>query len=373
MAVHFLAVEHLPSLLTALKVHGYDVVGPMVRDGAIVYDHLEDISELPLGVMSVQRPGTYRLSESTSGRYFSWANGPSALKPLLYKARQALWTVEQVAVATVDGLVFKDTLPEPVKTAVIGVRPCDIAAMKIQDQHFLQSDYVDPYYQAERNSLFTVAVNCSTSNDTCFCASTGDGPALDDGYDLLLDELESGFLIRSGSDAGTAILEKLPIMKAGSDLIELAEQQSQKAAEKQKRYLIDENMHANLFSQLDSRRWYDIADRCLSCGNCTSVCPTCFCHRETETADLDGTKSTHYREWSSCFNADHSVMHGHALRDSSELRYRQWMLHKLGSWINQYGRSGCVGCGRCIAWCPVGIDFPAEANAISGEFDLWEQ
>jgi len=372
MAVQFLALQDLPQILSALETSGYELIGPQVREGAIVYDHIQGIEDLPRGVETVQKPGSYKLVETTSQRYFSWANGPAALKPILYKARQALWESEQVAEAVDGGLVFKEVKPEPTPTAVIGVRPCDIAAMLIHDEHFLQSKIPDPYYQAEREVLFTVAVNCSQCAETCFCASTGDGPAVAAGYDLLLDELDDGFLVRAGSAKGEDILAKLPVSAANDDLIAVAEAQTEKAAANQKRFLIDENMHANLFSQLDNRRWQDIAERCLSCGNCTSVCPTCFCHRETETADISGTSTTHFREWSSCFNADHSVMHGHALRDSNELRYRQWMLHKLGSWIYQYGRAGCVGCGRCIAWCPAGIDFPAEANAISGEFDLWE-
>jgi len=256
--------------------------------------------------------------------------------------------------------------------AVVGVRPCDIAALHIHDQHFLHSDHIDVYYQTKRKNLLTVVVNCSNCNDTCFCVSTGDGPGAESGYDLVLDELDTAFLIRAGSESGELILRDLPVTTASRELLELAERQLKVASQNQKRYLIDENMHADIFSQLDSRRWLSIAERCLSCGNCTSVCPTCFCHREFDRQDLDGVSSTHYREWSSCFNADHSVVHGHSLRDLGEGRYRQWMLHKLGRWKNQYGRSGCVGCGRCIAWCPVGIDFPAEANAVSGEFDLWQ-
>ncbi len=372
MAVQFLAPDNLQNLLSVLAASGYEVLGPQVREGAIIYDHINDVEDLPRGIESIQKPGSYKLLETSSTRYFNWANGPAALKPILYKARQALWSSEQVAQTVNGGLVFKDMAPQAVPTAIVGVRPCDIAAMLIQDEHFLQGEYRDPYYSAEREALFTVAVNCSNCAETCFCASTGDGPSVDNGYDLLLDELDAGFLVQAGTAKGEAILAKLPVTPASEELSAQATAQSKSVADKQKRYLLDENMHANLFSQLDSRRWHDIAERCLSCGNCTSVCPTCFCHRETEAADLDGQSTTHYREWSSCFNADHSVMHGHSLRDSNELRYRQWMLHKLGSWIYQYGRSGCVGCGRCISWCPAGIDFPAEANAISGEADLWE-
>lgn len=381
MAVHFLARERLSSLLTVLANSGYEVLGPQVRDGAIVYATLDSVDDLPRGIETVQSPGKYRLLETSSSRYFNWANGPGAVKPVLYKARQPLWTAEQagdqqqaheqVAEPVAGGLVFRECIPEAKARALFGIRPCDLAALKIHDQHFLYSDYQDRYYEAERRQLLTVVVNCGECSDTCFCASTGDGPRADAGYDILMDELDTGFLVQAGSEIGADILDQLELDFAGEDLLALARAQSARVADKQTRYLINENMHANLFSQLDSRQWDSIAERCLACGNCTAVCPTCFCHRETELPQLDGRSTTHFREWDSCFNADHSVMHGRAVRDTGELRYRQWMLHKLGSWNYQYGRSGCVGCGRCIAWCPVGIDFPAEANAISGEAGLW--
>lgn len=371
MAYKYLQREHLSFLIDLLYARGYDVLGPRLRDDAIVYDELHQISELPQGVMVEQSPGAYKIKQTTSPRFFSWSNGPSALKPLLFKPRQPLWEVQQAAEETDTGLIFKDIDINDKPIAVLGVRPCDIAALELSDRHFVHADYVDSFYQSARTALFTVAVNCDSCADTCFCASTGDGPALDAGADITMDELDEGFVLRAGSETGEALLLQLPVCDVSKKQMACVEAQRRVAKNAQKRFLINENMHANLFSQLDSDYWHRIAERCLSCGNCTAVCPTCFCHRELDQPDLDGESSVHFREWSSCFNHDHSVMHGHALRDSNELRYRQWMLHKLGSWIYQYGRSGCVGCGRCISWCPAGIDFPAEANAVSGEFGLW--
>ena len=119
-----------------------------------------------------------------------------------------------------------------------------------------------------------------------------------------------------------------------------------------------------LMNNLKHPRWDEVADRCLSCGNCTMVCPTCFCHHEKETIALDTSSSEHTREWDSCFSSGHSYIHGKVVRDETKYRYRQWLTHKVATWWEQFDTSGCVGCGRCISWCPVGIDITEEVAAI---------
>jgi ferredoxin len=119
-----------------------------------------------------------------------------------------------------------------------------------------------------------------------------------------------------------------------------------------------------LMRNLEHRRWDQVADRCLSCGNCTMVCPTCFCTTVEETSGLTGAESARSRRWDSCFTMDFSYIHGGSVRSSTRSRYRQWMTHKLATWHDQFDMSGCVGCGRCITWCPVGIDITEEVRAI---------
>jgi ferredoxin len=257
-------------------------------------------------------------------------------------------------------------MPAAEMLAVIGVRACDLAALRLQDRHFLQGRFADPYYAARRKNIFLVAVHCTHPADTCFCASTGDGPRATQDFDIALSELDDGYLVQTGSDKGSAITVKLPLIPATDAQQRIAGQEVQEAARRQTRGLPSRNLRDVLFANLEHPRWENVAERCLSCGNCTAVCPTCFCHSETDETALDDHQSRHVRQWDSCFTQGHSYIHGMTIRADTRTRYRQWLTHKLGSWHDQYGRSGCVGCGRCIAWCPVGIDITEEAREISG-------
>lgn len=357
--------NQLDVLIQTLRARGYRVVGPRAKSGAIVYDEVSCAEELPVGLVSTQEPGGYRLEDSANGRLFDYVHGPESLKRFLFAPQETLWTVAQ------NGEVrFKETLPEQGPLAVIGARACDLAGMLVQDRTFLKGRYngfSDPYYATRRENLFIVAVNCTRSAATCFCASMNTGPRAHEGYDIALTELEDAFLVEAGSMAGDAVLAELPLQPAREGEITQAVQAIEAAACSQTRRLDTENIRALLFNNLEHPRWDDVAGRCLSCGNCTMVCPTCFCHRETDVASLDGKESGHQRQWDSCFTLEHGYLHGAQVRPQIRQRYRQWLTHKLAAWIEQFGVSGCVGCGRCITWCPTGIDLIEEVNAIRAQ------
>jgi ferredoxin len=357
----FLPRDALESLCDALRARGYALVGPAVRDGAIVYGPLESAANLPAGWRVDASPGRYTMRREQAPRQFAWANGPQGLKPLLFAPRESLWRAARDAAGR---LSFEALQPPARPTAVIGVRGCDLAALALQDAHFLLGHAPDAHYAARRERLFLVAVDCSHPADTCFCASTGDGPAAEHGHDIALAELDDGFVARAGSPRGAEVLDALGLAPVAAPKLQEAAAQRQRAVDMQMRRLPGRNLRDALFERLDHPQWDDVAHRCLSCGNCTAVCPTCFCFREGDDAALEGGESTHRREWDSCFTAPHGYIHGLQVRPDVRTRYRQWLTHKLAGWHDQYGRSGCTGCGRCIAWCPVGIDLTAEVAAL---------
>jgi len=352
------------SLLKTLKLEGYHIIAPQVADNAIVYRELLNFSQLPLGVSDIQGRGKYALEVCGHNNWFAWANGPQALKPLLFSANEPLWSATQGEDKTIH---FEQKLPEVKPTAVLGVRACDLAALALHDKHFLEREYVDPYYQQRRNSLLLIAVNCSHPSANCFCVSTGDGPFVQQAYDILLTELDDRFLISSGSEEGEKICRQLTLDDATETDLQREEDQQKTAIAVQKKSLPNVNIADSLQKKLNHPQWEVIAEKCLSCGNCTAVCPSCFCHKEIDQQSLDGENSLHSRHWDSCFSQEHGHIHGAHIREETSKQYRQWLTHKFSAWVEQYGKSGCVGCGRCISWCPAGIDVTEELSVLCDE------
>ena len=212
-----------------------------------------------------------------------------------------------------------------------------------------------------------MAVNCAEAGGTCFCVSMGSGPKVEAGYDLALTEITEGehrFVVEAGSEAGREVLAELPGRAAMDGDLDAAEAVVQRTAASMGRQMRSDDLRELLAANLEHPRWDDVADRCLTCGNCTMVCPTCFCTSVEDSSDLTGAESSRTRRWDSCFTMDFTHVPGGSVRASARSRYRQWMTHKLSSWVDQFGTSGCVGCGRCLTWCPVGIDITEEVRAI---------
>ena len=353
----------LQALLDTLIADGRTVVAPTVRDGAIVYDEITKISELPAGWGDEQKPGSYRLRRRKDDALFGYVVGPDSWKRYLFPPVSVTWRAELGE----DGVAVSPP-PDPPRYAFLGVRACELAAIAVQDRVLMNTTYPDRDYATRRENAMFIAVNCSTPAATCFCTSMGTGPRVASGYDLGLTELLDGrrprFLVEIGSDRGAALVARLSAHDAVPTDREAAAAVWSAAAAGISRTLPADGIEDVLVRNLEHPRWDTVAARCLACANCTMVCPTCFCVDFREAGGLSPDHSEQHRTWASCFAVDHSQLHGGSMRWTTRSRYRQWMTHKLATWQEQFGTLGCVGCGRCIAWCPVGIDITEEATAI---------
>jgi formate hydrogenlyase subunit 6/NADH:ubiquinone oxidoreductase subunit I len=357
--------EHLEQLLQALADGGYEVIGPTLREGGIVYARLNSLQDVPCGWTDEQAGGKYRVKRREDGALFGYVVGPHSWKKFLHPPQQLLWRAERYG----TGLGI---LPEEARAmtryAFLGVRACELHAIAIQDKVFLEGQFVDPGYKSRRESLFLVAVNCALAGGNCFCASVNTGPKATSGFDLALTELlqngQHRFLVEVGTVRGAEIISDVPHQPAEDSDTQQAERLLEETTRHMGRRLDTHGIKQLLYRNYEHPQWDKVSERCLSCANCTMVCPTCFCTTVEDVTDLTGGHAERRRRWDSCFTVDFSYIHGGSVRATPRSRYRQWMTHKLATWIDQFGVSGCVGCGRCITWCPVGIDITVEAAAI---------
>ena len=364
---HVIERADFDSLLGALSRRGYAVIGPTVRDGAIVYDEITTADELPVGWTDEQEAGRYRLVRRQDEALFGYVVGPHSFKRYQLPAEVTLFK----ASIQPDGSLTDIRQPstQAPRYAFIGARSCELHAMGILDRVLLGGAHPDPADRARRDDVFIVAVQCGQAGGTCFCVSMGTGPVAEQGFDLALDRGPRGrppSLRRPGrqrAGSGRARRRSPPLGSRGG-LGRGARQSMPRPPRSMGRELDTAGIKELLYRNYEHPRWQEVADRCLTCGNCTMVCPTCFCTTVEDVTDLQGEHVERTQRWDSCFTVDYSQVHGGAVRGSSRARYRQWMTHKLATWHDQFDSSGCVGCGRCITWCPVGIDITEEARAI---------
>ncbi|HET6966947.1 MAG TPA: 4Fe-4S dicluster domain-containing protein [Ornithinibacter sp.] len=375
-------VDGLQALVDGLRARGFTVIGPTVRGGAIVNAPLGSVDDLPRGWGDEQAPASYRLRPRDDDAFFGFAAGAQSAKPVFFPADELLWRGRRTAdgrgfEVDADGDTHEDAAGAGQEKggpyALLGVRSCDLSALGIHDTVLAGRHVGDAHYARRRGDAFVVAVACSDPGGTCFCVSMGTGPRPESGrgapFDLCLTELLDGghrFVVEVGSERGGELLDAIGASPATVRDVEAATHVTETASRRMGRRLDTDGLKELLYASVDSPRWDDVASRCLSCTNCTMVCPTCFCTTVEDVSDLTGQQAERHRVWDSCFDADFSYIHGGVVRESARSRYRQWMTHKLASWQDQFGSSGCVGCGRCVTWCPAAIDITAEAAALRG-------
>ncbi|MFH0907972.1 MAG: 4Fe-4S dicluster domain-containing protein [bacterium] len=363
-ATALLQRSDFPRLLDALAHRGFTLVGPTVHDAAIVYSEIAAVDDLPAGWTDEQSGGTYRLKKRNDAALFGYVVGPQSWKKYFHPPFVKLWEIQRKG----RDMQYVEEEEEAPKLALIGARSCEIQAIAIQDKVFMGGPYTDSHYQLRRKNTFVVAVNCTQPGGTCFCASMDTGPRARAGFDLALTEVidDRGhrFVVETGTDAGREVLADIPHKPASESDLAGVRDTMNTSTSGMGRTMETKGLKDLLYKNLEHPRWNQVADRCLSCANCTMVCPTCFCTTVEDLTDLAGGGAQRRRKWDSCFSMDFTYIHGGHVRRTTQSRYRQWMTHKLATWIDQFGTSGCVGCGRCITWCPVGIDITEEVKAI---------
>ena len=363
----FLPRDRFDDLLEALRSDGRRVVGPTIADGVIVFADLTDTATLPAGWTLETSPGRARLERLRDGpaaaRTFQYPVSGEGIKRFTFPSRVDALSMDTAEDGTVRVRVEAPDASEPL--ALVGARACDLAALAVHDRVLAGGPAIDPDYAARRRDLIIVAVECALAGSTCFCATMDTGPEVTTGADLILNELDDGFVVRAPTPAGERVLSDLGLAPAGEPRTRAAAAQTAATRVSMGTTAIPANPRDLLLANLDHPRWDAVAERCIACANCTLACPTCFCTGLEVTSGFDGAASSAARAWDSCFTEGFAQIAGGSFRPRHRDRYRQWLTHKFGTWWDQFGTSGCIGCGRCIAWCPVGIDVRAELKAIA--------
>ncbi|MES2210286.1 MAG: 4Fe-4S dicluster domain-containing protein [Chloroflexota bacterium] len=363
----FLPRDRFDDLIAALATGGRRVIGPSVVDGAIVMADLERAAALPVGMTIRSAPGRVILEPLPDGparrRTFHYPVAGDGAKQTLFPSRVEALSVETAPDGAVRVRVVTPGDVQPI--AIVGTRACDLAALAIHDRVLLDGPASDPDYAARRADVLIVAVECALAGSTCFCASMGTGPEVTSGADVILNELDGGFIVRAPTIAGERVVSSLHLDPAAPAAVARAAAEVAAVREMMGTGAVPENVRDVLLANLGHARWDEIAERCLACANCTLVCPTCFCTGPVVESDMEGRASTSVRAWDSCFTEGFAQVAGGSFRSRPRDRYRQWLTHKFATWWDQFDSSGCVGCGRCIAWCPVGIDIRKELTTIA--------
>ncbi len=363
--MNIVEAKDLNGLVVALIRKGYAVIAPQIRDGAIVLGEIQSADELPRGWTDDQDPAHYELARRKDAAYFGYAVGPHSWKQFLYPPRLKLFSAKKAG----KGFEVHTEEPNGMRPmAFLGVRPCEIVAIGLHDKVFRTGPAVDRSYNTRREKALVLCVECVHPAATCFCTSMMTGPGAEAGFDLamteVVDEGSHYFVIRTGSPRGEDILKELPHRAAEKVETDRAAALVAEASAAMARRVDTADLPRFLNANFESARWDDVAKRCLACANCTMVCPTCFCSTVEDATSLGGDEAERWRRWDSCFTSDFTRIAGGNIRMSTRTRYRQWLMHKFGHWVDQFGAFGCVGCGRCITWCPAGIDVTAELRAL---------
>lgn len=341
---HLLSNQDLFNWLETLT-GDFNVFGPILKKrGQTVFERIDEAKSLHLDYCSTM----------------------TAPRKFIYPPEQKLFKIDR------DKNQIQTLITDDERNNIIfGIHPCDMHAIFVLDKVFL-GEYKDLHYSKLRQETITVVLNCNKACDKGFCASMRTGPFLKiaQDYDLQLTSMGEYYLVESGSERGRGLIEKVKNLKeATKQDFEDKIRQEEEAIDSFTKGIDTEGLAELLMRSLDHHIYKDIAEvRCLGCTNCTMVCPTCYCYNIEDHTSLDLKTTERRRHWDSCQELNFAGVHGGNFRSSRGARLRQFVTHKLSAWVEQYGCFGCVGCGRCMAWCPTGIDLTEIAKKIQEDY-----
>ena len=352
------AKDCVPRLIQNIQRQGFTVVGPSLSEGVVHLKELRGSSDLASGVVDIQGPGAYAIG-GESAFVFTSVNGPDSPKRYLHPAEVELSKLVDHG----SDIELVSAFHSDRKYAFFGIRPCDLRGIGVMDKTMLVPGFEDHVYSSLREDSIFVVVNCTRAGENCFCASMGTGPAAESGYDVAITELPEKLLVDI-PERNMGLFQGIELDAATAEELQAGEEAVQHTREQMGRRISEKNPARHMYASLDSPVWGKTAERCLACGNCTMVCPTCFCNTVIDRTDLRDDSVSRVRVWDSCLSKDFVYSAGGNPRQQRTARYRQFVMHKFAYWPDEFGTYGCVGCGRCITWCPVGIDITDTLNAV---------
>jgi len=253
------------------------------------------------------------------------------------------------------------------KYVIFGVHPCDIHGLKILDLVF-GGRYADTYYLTRRGKAAIIGLDC-IADDLCFCRSTGTD-FVDSGFDLFLSDIDNSYLVRVGTSLGDDIVRAADTLFHEVDK-EDRDAYKRKSIQRRESFRTEiqlQDLPEIIDLEYENEVWQEVGRKCLSCGTCSMVCPTCYCYAVFDGLKLDASSGQRKRRWDSCLFKDYAlVAGGHNFRAERASRVKNRYFHKQRGFVSQYGRPSCVGCGRCKAHCPAGIDIVDVVTALRSE------
>ena len=314
-----------------LKTH--QVFAPVKREGILGFEPLSSSGEVVLDSHNTRQ----------------------APKEVFFPRSEVLFTYE-------EGRVIPVT-PLEEQRVVFGIRPCDARSAILLDQVFDTPDYQDPYYVNRRKNTILIGLACNSPLGTCFCTVVGGGPFSVDGLDLLWTDLDDRYLVETVTERGEALIADRPHFRQATQ-----EDTNRKATiAAQARQMVSgpnvQGIREKLDGMYDDPFWDELHQKCLGCGVCSYLCPTCHCFDIVdEGTDARGRR---VRNWDTCqFALFTHHASGHNPRRSGKERMRQRVMHKFNYFVENFGEIACVGCGRCVRECPVNMDIRVVIEAI---------